>query len=95
MKVVLSACEEGPEEGKLRRGSSVRWSKPLLFATDSRVEKSPEGGHRDLEPMALDKTSAKGRGAVQTTGGQRRATSPYGFSRGEDPEERTLDVAAG
>ena len=92
MKVVPAVREEEPEGGrKLRRVASGRWSNPPLSATDSRAEQSPGDGHCTLAPLG----QTEGRGPVRTTGGQGRATSPYGFSRGEHPGERTLDVAAG
>jgi hypothetical protein len=80
-----------PKKEKLRRVAGGSWSKPPRFATDSDGEQALEADDWRWSPWV--KLGAGGR--QKRPEGIRRATSPYGFIRGEDPEELSPDVAAG
>ena len=88
---------------KLRRVSSGSRSKPPCAATDSRAEKSPEGGRGVLEP--LGKTSGRGVGQRQEGNGGRRAraatregntlkSEPWTWLRGEIDPQRLVEEEA-
>jgi len=91
MKVIGAVREEGPEGGRSSGGyRAVRGLNRRVLRRIRERRKALKAGAAFWSSRATG-----GRGDGRTARGQQRATSSCGFSRGKDPEERTLDVAAG